>query len=198
MRGFTLLELIVAVAVFSLFSVMAYGALDRVLAHRDRIHAEREFWRVLSLALLRIEEDLSQARPRSVRDIDGEKLAALRGQPTDTRALAEPSLEFTRGGVLVFTEGTRSDLQRVAYRLQDDALLRLTWAVLDRAPETKPSETTLLKGVETFEVRFYGPNGVWFEQWPAEGVDKELPRGVELRLEISGRGEFTRYFFVNG
>lgn len=197
-HGFTLLELVVAVAVFALFSVMAYGALDQMLTHRDRIDAEREFWRTLSLVFLRLEEDLSQARPRPVRDIDGQRLPALRGQPTDTRALAEPSLEFTRGGVLLFTDGPRSDLQRVAYRLKDNVLLRLTWPVLDRAPQTEALEATLVKGVENFRVRFATPDGRWLEQWPQEGIADELPRGVEVTLELTGRDEFTRYFLVNG
>lgn len=196
-RGFTLLELVVAVAVFALFSIMAYGALDQVLAHRDRVQAEQEFWRALSLTFLRLEEDLAQARPRPVRDVDGEQLPPLRGQPTDTRQLAEPSLEFTRGGALVFGNGRRSDLQRVAYRLEDNVLLRLTWPVLDRAPQTEPVESPLIKDVETFTVRFYAPNGTWIEQWSGDGPDK-LPRAVEVTLELTGRGEFTRYFMVNG
>lgn len=196
-RGLTLVELLVAVGIFALFSVMAYGALDQVLASRDRVETERAFWRELSLGFLRMSEDLSQARPRPVRDVDGQRLASLRGQPTDTRALAEPSLEFTRSGVLVFGDTTRSDLQRVAYRLQDGVLLRLSWPVLDRAPQTRPAESVLIKDVERFRVRFYGANGNWREQWPNEDIKDELPRAVEVTLELSGRGEFTRFFLVN-
>ena len=102
---------------------------------------------------------MAQARARRVRDIDGTTLPSLRGQPTDTRALADPTLELTRGGVLVFGEGVRSDLQRVGYRLEDNVLLRLTWPVLDRAPQTKPFESPLLRDVEIFEVRFYSLRG---------------------------------------
>ncbi|MFQ6021153.1 MAG: type II secretion system minor pseudopilin GspJ [Acidiferrobacterales bacterium] len=196
-RGFTLFEVVVAVGIFALFSAMAYGALDRMLAQRDRIDVEREFWRTLSLAFLRLEEDLAQVRPRSVRDIDGQALPPLRGQPTDTRELAEPSLEFTRGGLLVFGNDRRSDLQRVGYRLKDNVLLRLTWPVLDRAPQTEALQAPLIDGVENFRVRFAAPDGSWLEEWPLEEAD-ELPGGVEITLELTGRGEFTRYFVVNG
>jgi general secretion pathway protein J len=196
--GLTLLELIVAVGVFALFSVMAYGALNRVLDQRDQIEEKRAYWRALSLTFLRMEEDMAQARARPVRDIDGTTLPSLRGQPTDTRALAEPTLELTRGGVLVFGEGVRSDLQRVGYRLEDNVLLRLTWPVLDRAPQTEPFESPLLRDVETFEVRFYSLGGNWIEVWPVEEFSGELPRGIEVTLTLMNGNEFKRVFFVNG
>ena len=197
-RGVTLLELIVAVGVFALFSVMAYGALNRILDQRDQIEQKREYWRTLSLTFLRMEEDMAQARARPVRDIDGTTLPSLRGQPTDTRALADPTLELTRGGLLVFGEGARNDLQRVGYRLEDNVLLRLTWPVLDRAPQTKPFESPLLRDVETFEVRFYSLGGNWIDVWPVEELSEELPRGVEVTLTLTNGNEFKRVFFVNG
>ncbi len=197
-RGVTLLELIVAVGVFALFSVMAYGALNRILDQRDQIEQKREYWRTLSLTFLRMEEDMAQARARPVRDIDGTTLPSLRGQPTDTRALADPTLELTRGGLLVFGEGVRSDLQRVGYRLEDNVLLRLTWPVLDRAPQTKPFESPLLRDVETFEVRFYSLGGNWVDVWPVEESSEELPRGIEVTLTLTNGNEFKRIFFVNG
>lgn len=196
--GLTLLELIVAVGVFALFSVMAYGALNRVLDQRDQIEEKRAYWRALSLTFLRMEEDMAQARDRPVRDIDGTTLPSLRGQPTDTRALADPTLELTRGGVLVFGEGVRSDLQRVGYRLEDNILLRLTWPVLDRAPQTKPFESPLLRDVATFEVRFYSLGGNWIDVWPVEELSEDLPRGVEVTLTLTNGNEFKRVFFVNG
>lgn len=197
-KGLTLLELVVAVAILALFSVMAYGALDQILTQRDHLEREQTFWRTFSLVMLRFQDDLSQARPRPVRDIDGNLLPPLHGQPTDTRALADPTIEFTRGGVLELNDGAHTVLQRVGYRLRDDTLLRLVWPVLDRSPQTQPSETLLLKEVESFTVRFFGPTGDWLEQWPTEGVSDALPRGVELTLRLQGRGEFTRFFVVNG
>lgn len=203
-RGFTLLELLVAIGIFALVSAIAYGSLARFMDDRVRLDTEHEFWRGLSLAFSRMQDDLSEARERKIRDAIGVSLQptqpAFRGQPTDTRSTGLPSLEFTRGGVLTFDSGARSDLQRVAYRLTDDGILkRLVWPVLDPGPETKPQEQTLLTDVEDFRVRFYGPNGVWLDFWPAAGnVTDILPRGVEITLTLKGRGEFKRLFLVNG
>ena len=196
-RGFTLLELLVAISIFAIISAMAYGGLARVLQDRDRLEVEHEFWRALSLTFARLEEDLSQARSRTVRDIMGFSQPALRGQPTDTRAMGSPSLEFTRGGVLTFDAGARSDMQRVGYRLVDGTLQRLLWPVLDQAPQTKPLELPLLNHVEEFHVRFYSSSGAWLDLWPPQGSNDPL-RGVEIKLTLTGRGEFTRLFLVNG
>ncbi|MGE5318542.1 MAG: type II secretion system minor pseudopilin GspJ [Hyphomicrobiaceae bacterium] len=198
-HGFTLLELLVAIAIFALVSAIAYGSLARFMDDRARLDTEHEFWRGLSLAFSRMEDDLSEARTRTIRDTIGFKQPAFRGEPTDTRSTGLPSVEFTRGGVLTFDSGARSDLQRVAYRLMDDGVLkRLVWPVLDQGPETKPQEQTMLSNVEDFRVRFYGPNGVWLDFWPAAGVNDILPRGVEITLTLKGRGEFKRLFLVNG
>lgn len=197
-RGLTLLELVVAVAVLALFSVMAYGALDRVLVHSERVDEEQAFWRTLAVAFVRLEEDFAHARPRTVRDLDGTLLPAFRGQPTDTRALAEPSVEFTRGGVLIVDAGARADLQRVAYLLRDQTLLRLTWPTLDRAPDAEPVESVLLRGVDAFVIRFYDSATGLHDNWPVETSKDPLPRGVELGVRFSDRGEFTRTFVVNG
>ena len=197
-RGFTLLELLVAIGIFALISGIAYGSLTRLMSDRARLQSEQEFWRVLSLTFTRLEDDLSQARERSVRDVIGFTQPAFRGQPTDTRAIAAPSMEFTRGGVLTFSAGARSDMQRVAYRLVDGTLKRLTWPVLDLGPQTVPLETPLLNQVEEFRVRFYAPAGAWLDLWPAEGISETLPRCVEVKVTLKGRGEFTRLFLVNG
>src|SRR5713226_9689651 len=189
-KGFTLLELLVAMSIFALVSAIAYGGLIQVLQSRDRLEAERQFWRSLSLTYWYLQQDLGHARERTVRDVDGSSLPALRGQPVDPRALAEPSLEFTRGGVPVLSNALRSDLQRVAYRLSEGVLYRLTWPNLDRAPQSKPVEAPLLQDVETLSLRFFSAN-VWSGQWPLPALSgaanvnsAALPRGVEVKIKF--------------
>ena len=202
--GFTLLEVMIAIAIFALISAMAYGALNQSLRTRDRVEEERQYWHALSLVFMRMEDDIGQARARSVRDYGGAAVPAFVGQPTDARALGAPNLELTRAGVPVFGEGVRSDLQRVAYRLADGVLTRLAWVELDRAPQSEPQEASLLTGVEELRLRFFGATGRWEERWPpAAGSQNppaaggELPRGVEVTLLLTGRSEITRLFLVH-
>lgn len=195
-RGLTLLEILVAVAVFAIFSAVAYGGLMRLLDNREHVATERLYWRDMSLAFVRMERDFSLARDRPVRDDDGSEQPAFKGQPTDPRAVGDPNVEFTRGGILV-PNGFTADLQRVGYRFVDNQLLRLTWPVLDRAPVTQPQSAVLLRDVDDFEMRFY-QNGAWIDRWPPEGVAQAppLPRAVEVTLALKGRSKYKRVFLV--
>ncbi len=197
-RGFTLLELLVAIGIFALVSTIAYGSLIRLLEDRNKLEAEHAFWRNLSLTFARMEEDFSQARNRPVRDISGITLPPFRGQRNDTRVTGAPTVEFTRGGVATFGIEARSDLQRAGYRLSEGSLRRLIWPVLDRAPQTEVLELTLLKDIEDFHVRFYDANMKLQEEWPPSGIIDPLPRGVEVKITFTDKREFTRVFIVNG
>lgn len=202
--GFTLLEVLVAVGIFALFSAMAYGSLLRILDTRDRLDTERDYWRSLSLSFLQIEEDLALARPRTVRGPDTNEQAAFLGQPVDNRALGAASMEFTRGGQLVVGDGARSDLQRIGYQLREGVLLRLIRPALDQPPTGKTRELPLLENVEEMRVRFYAPAGGWVDIWPppsqtgAPPAKNTLPAAVELKLKIKDRGEIVRVLRVSG
>lgn len=197
--GFTLIELLVALVIFGIFSVLAYAGLGRLLDGRVQLTEEQRVWQELSQVFLRISDDVAHARPRGVRDVSGlVSLPAFVGRPFDSRALAEPSLELTRGGELNYGGGAQSDLRRVAYRLKEGHLVRLTWPVLDRAPVSVPLEAPLLADVETFELRFVGATGDPVDTWPTatSGLDVP-PRAMEVTLAVKGVGRFKRLFLVN-
>ena len=213
-RGFTLIELLVALLIFGVFSVLAYTGLSRLLDGRARLADEQRDWQALSQTFLRISDDLEHARARPVRDEGGvELLAPFIGRPYDSRALGDPSLEFTRGGEIKYGAAAESDLRRVAYRLKEGKLYRITWPSLDRAPAAKPLESPLITNVESFEVRFPGPGGGAANTWPAgpaafnvpatsgalpgTTAPGPLPPAVEVTLAVKGMGSFKRLFLVN-
>jgi general secretion pathway protein J len=198
-RGFTLVELLVALLIFGIFSALAYSGLSRLLDGRTRLSDEQRNWQALSQVFLRIADDVAHARARGVRDEGGfTVLPPFVGRPYDSRALAEPSLELTRGGELKYGVAPESDLRRVAYRLKEGQLLRITWPVLDRAPTTKPLEAPLIANVETFEVRFSDSGGNTVTVWPAGGANPNSPPpAIEVTLAVKGLGSFKRLFLVN-
>jgi general secretion pathway protein J len=173
-----------------------------MLDSRDRIENERVFWRELALGFAQIEDDLTSARDREVRNVFGNPLPAFVGQPVDPRALAEPSIALTRGGVFVLADSQRPDLQRVGYQLKDGQLQRLAWPDLDQANQTQPQAATLIEQVEEMRVRFYATGGGWVNVWPQVGGQpggaSDLPAAVEITLTITGRGQFQRILRVGG
>ena len=106
-RGFTLLELMVAIAIFVIFSAMAYGGLMTVLNARADIEDSLEDTRQLQMALFRLEQDIEQIRARPIRDDFGDPRPAV--------LLDElQRLEVTRGGRRNPMKLQISHLERVA------------------------------------------------------------------------------------
>ena len=191
-RGFTLLELIVVLAIFSVMSVMAYGGLASVLTARERVLQSFERTTALQKAYVRLRNDLQQLRARPARDGFGQPQPALQVTP-------EGAVEFTRSGWRNPLGQPRSALERLAYRLDDDGrLLRVSWRALDRAQDAPVSEAVVLEQVE--EVRWRFLEGTeWRDSWPPDGGGgttalDAAPRAVELLLILKDLGEVRLLF----
>lgn len=203
-NGFTLLELLAAMAIFAIMSAMAFGGLSYILDSREHLENERLKHQSISLALLRIEDDLTQCRNRPIRMEDGKSAAAFVGREPDARALAEPTVECTRGGQAIVGRQPTSDLMRIGYRLNDEQkLLRIVWPVLDRAPQTVPQSQQVMSDVESFGVRYFY-NKEWHRLWPikvqpgSNNTAPPIPEGIELTIKQIDQPEIQRLLIING
>ncbi|GAB4350020.1 MAG: GspJ family T2SS minor pseudopilin variant XcpW [Gammaproteobacteria bacterium] len=195
-RGFTLLELLVAMAVFAILAVMAYAGLNGVLENRRALEAQSDRLRQLQTAFLLIGRDLTQGSARWVRDELGGNLEPLKGGEGFV-----PLLELTHTGQRNPAGARRSHLERVAYQVQGEELIRLRWPVIDRAQDTVPKRRTLLTGVRAVSLRFYDSGNRWQGSWPpAEQTLEEsgLPRAVEITLDLEDWGRISRLFALPG
>lgn len=197
--GFTLFELLVALAVFAVMSVAAYSGLQAVLgAQRD---TERHMARLTHVqrAFAILGRDIRQAVLRPVRD-------ALGNVQRPFEATLDPNatsgrLELTHAGWPNPTHAPRSTLQRIAYQWNGRNLIRLSWGVLDRAEDAPAAELALLTEVKAFNVRLLDAQNEWHNTWPMTGTvggSEVLPRAVELTLDAQGLGMIRRIFRVAG
>lgn len=146
-RGFTLLEVLIAMAITAFIAVAAYTSLSTVIAGVDRTREQGDRLHEISRAFGVLSRDLRLTVDRPVRDEFGQVVPALTGGP-----LARELLSLTRAGWHNTTGAPRSALQRIAYRLNGSDLYRLSYPVLDRTPVGEPREVLLLEDVE--EIRF--------------------------------------------
>ncbi|AOX99552.1 type II secretion system minor pseudopilin GspJ [Jeongeupia sp. USM3] len=184
--GFTLLELLVALAIFSVIALVAWRGLDSVATTKLRLDAEAQSWRELSLVFDRIGDDLGQSLRRSWRDGEGRLQPAFGGRD----AASAPALEFVR-----FARDR--DPQRVAYRLDGNTLALQLWDVLDAAPDAKPATLPLLDDIGTFSAAFLDAGGTWQTHWPAgasAAAEAPLPRAVKVTLARVGSAPIERVF----
>ena len=200
-RGFTLLEILVAVAIFGIVAYMSYGGLDAVIRQHEIVSESATRLRNLQYAMRRLVQDFSQIQPRAIREETGEGLNfALKA---DTRT-TEP-MELTRAGWHNPLAHPRSSLQRVAYWVEEDILIRAQWPVLDRMLGEEPIELELLEGIDEFQLLFLDANNEWIEQWPppdqpnsGPDVQSALPQAVEIVLQLDDWGEIRRIVELTG
>jgi len=215
-RGFTLLELVVALAIFALLGAGAYRMLSAVLLANDRAAARQDEFSRLERAVRMLETDISQAIERSVRTGYGDVEAAFVG--------AAHSLTLTRGGWPNPRGAARGHLQRVEYysgsmaeaaviagidvadqrqRPDVDAgeliLIRRFWPVLDRAPDSEATAAALAP-VTKLGFRYRDSAGQWSAQWPTaiQRDDAALPTAVEITIGTRLVGDIRRLLAVAG
>lgn len=189
-KGFTLLELVVAIGVFAVLSALAYGGLNSILRASTHTQEASAAMRDLQLAMSIIQQDLSQITARPVRDEFGEQQAALIAQTG-----ADELIRFTRRGWRNPTQRPRSTLQRVTYRLEDKTLLRQYWQQLDLAPNPQSISLPLLDGIEEASLQFRNADGESTDSWPPLGdgdASSSLPRAIEIHLQTARWGEIHR------
>ncbi len=192
-QGFTLLELLVALAIFAVIGAAAYSGLGNVLATRVALERDSERMQRVQSALLWLRRDTEQLTARPVRNIAGEPRPALIG---DSRG--PELLTLTRSGRANPLDLPRSSLERLGYRLEQDRLLRLSWPVLDRSDGSQPQSTVLLDDIRGLRLRFLDHGGAWHERWPPSSTNaaERLPKALELRLELNDWGELRRLFLL--
>ncbi len=196
-QGFTLLELMLAVAIFALLSVMAYSGLRAILDGRESIEAHQQELGRLQMAMTLLSRDLLQFQARPVRDGFGSPLDPLVTAPSNL-----PQLELTRGGWRNPLQEPRAELQRVAYHIEEGALMRWYWPVLDRAQDSQPRRSQLLEGMIGLEIRLLDEKQKWHTQWPPQQQDPDatppLLKAIEITLETQHWGSIKRLFPLEG
>ncbi len=194
-RGFTLLELLVAVAVFSVVAAMAYSGMRISLEGSRRSVHELQRLEQMQIAFATLGRDLRQTVPRPIRREYGDREGAFLGRSIDA-----PVLSLTRGGRSNPLERVRSNLVRVDYRLADGVLFRDQWPVLDRAQDAQPRVRTILSDVSAVHVRYMDSGRNWVGDWGAvrESDSTAIPAAVEVRLDTRDMGELVRLFRLAG
>lgn len=201
-RGFTLIEIMVALLISAILAVMAFEGMQQALNNRDRIKTSMERLRAVQYTVRSLVQDFSQLAPRPVREPVGEGFqpALLAAGGTSAQVV------FTRGGWMNPAGVERSSLQRVRYQLRDGKLWRDYWTVLDAQLDPPPTSRQLLDGVKEFRVRFMNDGRTWQDGWPpptlgAAPTERELrwrPIAVEVTLELTDWGRITRLIEVPG
>jgi general secretion pathway protein J len=199
--GFTLIEILVAMAIFTLIGLAATQVLDAA-NNANQITEERlESLQKLQRTMMTIERDILQTVSRSIRTEVEQTNVVLSGGINLFESEAD-GIGFVRGGrhnpQLILA---RSTLQPVAYVLKEKQLQRLYGNYVDNPIGYEPKVKSLLNKVEDFQVEFLAgqslkPDGEpnWLETY----TGTELPIAVAITIETEKFGSIRREFFIGG
>lgn len=197
-RGFSLVEMLVAVAVLAVLASVSFRGLISVLDAETGVAAETRRWNDLAIVTSHLGHDLSLAVAQPVSDGSGNDRPALSvrhvsGAAGTTGADAGAQLALTRLGDAEGASAT-GELRRVAWRLREGTLEYLVWPALDAAGGALPTVRTVLENVADFKLRALGDDGLWYGAWPASGRGAGLPRAVEVQVSLAGGARVSRLF----
>lgn len=190
--GFTLIEMLVALAVFAVIGLMSNRLLIQIIDMEEITKVRGERLVEVQRAVEIIRRDIQQLAYRDVRDEFGD---------------SHPGFEIDEFGVLQLTRRgwanplgqPRPELQRVAYARVDDALFRLYWPVLDRARDSRPIRQLLLADVTEMDVLAVDSAGVEHRFWPPEGDSAAANKGlaaVVVQMTLPPYGDIERLWTV--
>lgn len=195
-RGYTLIEVLVALAVFAILAAMTSSAMYYAFDTRNRVNVQANQLNALQIALTLIERDIEQVLDRPVRGNDMQLFAAFTGLPY--------YLEFTRGGV-TNPSGmeARSTLVRIAYICRDGKLIRRSWEVIDMPNRQDYHDKILLNHLNQCTLAYLAANKQVFEEWGEDVASqnqnkKDLPIAVQFNLTVQGQGNMSLLFAIPG
>ena len=170
-RGFTLLELLVAVAIFALLGVGSYRLLASTINTRDAAKTHDDALIQLQRTFIVMNRDVAQAVARPIRDEYGDSVAAV--------VLKNNVLELTRAGLPNPLKQVRSDLQRISYQINTkNELVRSA----DRDRGVKPQQTVLLTKIKTMTIKTHNQNGGTNNDWPSFQGSPDTKSLTELMI----------------
>jgi general secretion pathway protein J len=199
--GFTLLEVLIAIGITAMIGLGSWQILNSAIRTSEHTQVKLDELKALQKTMLLISRDMQQIVSRSIRDEYGDYQPALQTKG------ALYKLEFSRAGWRNPLGDPRSNLQRVAYELNQDEFVRHYWNILDRSQDSESVYRTLLKGVEEFSVRFMKDDGSWADEWPLsdaageedEGGDprfnvNQIPRAVKITFKLKQFGTVSKLY----
>lgn len=189
-EGFTLLEILIALFIFTILSTIMAAALRSVINSQSGTEKKAERLRQLQMAVLMLSRDIEQAVNRPILSALGKEEAAFIGTPRN--------FIFTHAGFANLTSyHARSTLQRTEYSWNEDTLSRLTWPVLDQAPQTKAHTKQLLTNVSDVHFEYLTNSGRFSDHWPLDNDDSQpLPRAIRIYVTISQWGKLSQLYII--
>ncbi|MDO6707481.1 type II secretion system minor pseudopilin GspJ [Photobacterium sp. 1_MG-2023] len=191
--GFTLLEVLVAIAVFAMLSISAYQVMNGVQRSDEQSREHNTRLQEIQRAMVMLDGDFRQMVARQVRQQGNAESGPLLQSGEYLLDSASHGIIFTRDGwqnpQQMFP---RSEILRVGYRIVEENLERVWFRYPDTVVGAEPLVRQVLTGVTALKFRFYGAQG-WQENWTDNTT---LPKGIEVTLTLKDFDKIERVYLL--
>ncbi len=187
--GFTLVEVLVALAVLAVFATFAWRATASLVEGEGRLASEARRWQTLDALYARIEADVRAAVPRAVR-VPGGREHAWTGS---VDANGQAAFAFTRAGG--DPAGAGAEGVRLGYRFNGGTVELLYWPRLDRGAGAEPVAYALADGIARLDVRYADDDGEWTDRWPP-ARSEGLPRALVVAFTLADGARLERFIVL--
>jgi general secretion pathway protein J len=191
-RGFTLIEVVIAMFIAAIMFAIGYGAINQALRDRDALNVSQQRVTEIQKGMRIVAQDFAQTLDRAARDTSGsgQLMPAMFADGS-----SDVIVTFTRAGWSNPAGIQRPAEERVRYRFLDGTLIREHWLSVDPALNTQPRQRTLLTKVKSVEIRFLDPvSRQWRTDWQAGASGQVAPNAVSLLVTRPLAIEFTVVF----
>lgn len=190
--GLTLLELLIAVAVFSLLSVLVYGGLGNLITQQNKVQAKQQALMQIQTAAQQISQDIAGLIPKSVINPDGQLEPSIYATNTNQTSL-------TSHVAFALDNRFSNHLQRINYYVKDGVLWR-SYQPINLSQALMPARArAILHDVRQISWHFIDHQGNTTSQWPVHhndhmalpisiGVDIQTASYDTIKLTFNGLG----------
>jgi general secretion pathway protein J len=197
-RGFTLIEVLIAVVLLAIISLLVYQSMGSAVGSKERFESRELTYRAANVFMDRLTRELATAVLYSNVEMlgvsaNGEQVSksVFSGANNgDQDKLTFDTLSHTR----YLKDAKESDLAEVTYWLEPQeeggglyVIKRRDKSPLDAEPGEKGTVTVLMDGVKELNFRFYDPAKTEYQdEWDTTKVDwvNRMPRAVEITLVL--------------
>ncbi len=188
--GFTLLEILIALFIFSIVSMIMVSALHTVFTSQSTTAKHADALTKLQIAFLLMSRDFEQTINRPITNAKGMVDPPFMG--------THNTVSFTHGGFAnPLGMMQRSTLQRTEYSLDNDHLIRSIYPVLDQTQKTLPSHRILLHSTTDLRFDYLDNQGKFQNNWPPTDQKQSVfPRAVRVSITLKNWGILTQLYII--
>ncbi|WP_150149682.1 type II secretion system minor pseudopilin GspJ [Candidatus Enterovibrio escicola] len=191
--GFTLIEVILALAIFASLSMLANQVLRNVITANQQTEEVGNALKILQRTLVILDSDFRQLLARQYRNGGNEAEIYLLEMGDNVLDSHGDGIRFVRGGWINPQQlFPRSEVVKVGYRLKDKTLDRMRWMYPDDSLATEPAVIKLMEGVTDLSFEVMDDNS-WKKNWKKPSM---IPKAIRVTLETERYGKLTRIYLL--